>query len=247
MPLIYQTLLAAHALAGILGLALFWMPLLSRKGGGVHKRSGKAFIASMQLVGLTAVGMTLMLFVIPLELRGALDEPPARQLQIITQTRELAQLLLTLGLLLLANSRQAVLVLRYKDNRIPLRLWGHQVLVLMLLVASLNLLYRAANDGGVLAYVFSILGLGNGLSIGRYLYRSNLPRGAWLLGHIGNVLGAGIGAHTAFLVFGGRAFLPQWISGDAQLILWLAPSVLGGITIILISRHYSRRMSPTPG
>jgi len=95
--------------------------------------------------------------------------------------------------------------------------------------------------GGVLQWVFSLLGMGNALNMWRYIFKPTLHKGDWLLSHIGNILGAGIGAHTAFLVFGGRSFLDQWVPGDLQLWLWIAPSVIGGTAITLVSLRYGRR------
>ena len=236
----YQLLLSIHSVAGMLGLLVFWLPLLVRKGGARHRRFGAVFTGAMQVAGASAVIMTLMLYAWPLESRAAQDLDRLQQQQLVAAAHNLAGLLLPLGLLLLANTRQAVLVLRHKQDRAPLRRPGHQLLLSCLALAGLHLLYLAIVDGGVLRWVFALLCIGNALNIGWYLYRPQVGRREWLAAHVGNILGAGIGAHTAFLVFGGRSFLAQWVTADLQLWLWLAPSILGGTAIALVSRRLAR-------
>ncbi len=239
---IYQVLLKLHAVAGGLGLAIFWLPVLARKGGRRHRRLGGWFAVAMQVAGVTAVLMTGLLYIAPLEVRDAVGLAAPRQQAVLLQARQLADLLLPLGLLLLANTRHGTLVLQAKGDRAALRRPSHQALVVALGLAGAYLLLRAAQGGGVLQWVFGGLCLGNAVGMWRYCFKAALQPGEWVIAHLGNLLGAGIAAHTAFLVFGGRSFLATWVPDDLQLWLWIAPSVIGGTAITLMSLAWRRRL-----
>ena len=239
---LYQILLTIHGIAGAIGLAIFWRPVLARKGGADHRRLGAWFARLMQLAGVTAVAMTLLLYIAPLQVRDGLALEPAQQQALLEQARRLADLLLPLGLLLLANTRHGVLVLRARLDRSLLRQPSHQVLVAALTLAGAYLLSQAWQFGGVLQWVFGGLCLGNAVSMWRYLYKPELRPGEWVIAHLGNLLGAGIAAHTAFLVFGGRSFLQHWVPEEMQLLLWIAPSAIGGLAITVLSVVYRRRL-----
>ena len=103
-------------------------------------------------------------------------------------------------------------------------------------------LRQAWVSGEVLYWVFGGLCVGNGLSMWRYLFKSTLVKGEWVIAHLGNLLGAGIAAHTAFLVFGGSSFLSQWVSDDMRIWLWVAPSAIGGMAIAVLGAIYRRRL-----
>ncbi len=243
MHSLYQALTYTHAIAGGLGLVVFWLPLIARLGGSTHKRYGRVFVTAMQIAGATAVIMTLLLYGFPIEVRAAENLSADYQTQLIAEANNLADLLLPLGLLLLANSRHAVMVLRCKQNREPLRAISHRLLILALGTACIHLLLVAISDGGALRWVFGFLGLGNAVAMWRYIHKSELRKGEWLQAHIGNILGAGIGAHTAFLVFGGNNLIQQWVNPDMQTWLWIAPSVIGGLGIAVMKARYSTRVA----
>ena len=238
MHSIYQLILALHVASGSVGLLFFWFPVIARKGGRKHRRAGRVFASAMLAAGASAVTMTLLLYLFPLQVRDALHLGAVRQQQVLAQAYDSAGLLLALGLLLMVNVRQALLVLRHKQNRAALRTAGHRLLILCLAVASLNLGYRAITDGGVLPWVFSILGGVNAVIVWRYVHANASYPGDWLRAHIGNILGAGIGAHTAFLVTGGRSVLELWVSADLHLWLWILPSVIGVAAILFSTRYY---------
>src|SRR5687768_16182168 len=45
----------AHVVAGLVGLALFWVPVFATKGGRLHIRTGRAFAWCAGFVGLTGL------------------------------------------------------------------------------------------------------------------------------------------------------------------------------------------------
>jgi uncharacterized membrane protein len=51
---IIQWLLPVHVLAGATALTIFWIPLVTAKGGTVHRRVGWVFVSAMAVVAITA-------------------------------------------------------------------------------------------------------------------------------------------------------------------------------------------------
>ena len=244
MNTVFQTLIFLHAFAGLLGLIVFWWPALNRKGSTNHKKLGAVFAQAMLVAGISGFVMVVLMYAAPLAIRSAetVANMSVEQSQaFIASTYSTANLLLMLAALLIANTRQAVLTLQHKQHRKALRTVVHGLCVGLLGATSLYLLWLAANGGSTLYWVFSILGLSNTYSILRYNFKAEILPREWLLQHISNICAAGIGAHTAFFVFGGRSFLEQYISGNYSILLWIAPGVIGGVAITLSSRHFAKK------
>ena len=55
---LHELLRALHMATGFVGLAAFWIPALTRKGGGLHVAAGWVFGACAYVVALTALGST---------------------------------------------------------------------------------------------------------------------------------------------------------------------------------------------
>jgi len=61
----------------------------------------------------------------------------------------------------------------------------------------------------------------------------------WKYQHMGSMLGAGIAAHTAFLVFGAGRFVDSSLSNSP--LVWLAPTIIGVPATIIWTRYYRRQ------
>ena len=71
-----------------------------------------------------------------------------------------------------------------------------------------------------------------------YIFKKSIKKREWLIEHLGNIIGAGIGAYTAFFAFGGRRFLAEIFAGQLQVVPWILPGVIGGIAIAYLSKRY---------
>lgn len=72
--------------------------------------------------------------------------------------------------------------------------------------------------------------------------KKDIAKGAWVIQHIGHIIGSGIGAYTAFFAFGGRNLfqsLPLLQIGS-----WVLPSLIGVPFIIWLSRKYFTLFNP---
>jgi hypothetical protein len=102
----------------------------------------------------------------------------------------------------------------------------------------LGLLY-----GRTLHSVFGMLGIAISIGMLRYCLNATPKPKQWLVEHLGAMLGSAIGAYTAFFAFGGRSLFSDL--GNAQLLFWIAPGVIGGTAIFLLSRKYQPRQRNT--
>ena len=54
MTILDSVLLLAHVVAGTVALLIFWVPVVVRKGGSVHRQSGRIYVYAMWVVICTA-------------------------------------------------------------------------------------------------------------------------------------------------------------------------------------------------
>jgi len=46
MALLFQSVLAVHIAAGAVALSVFWVPLVTKKGGRTHRRAGWVYVVA---------------------------------------------------------------------------------------------------------------------------------------------------------------------------------------------------------
>lgn len=66
---LFLSLRWAHVAAGSIALILFWIPVISPKGGRTHVRAGWFYVLCMSVVVLTAFVMSALAFSVPLAIR----------------------------------------------------------------------------------------------------------------------------------------------------------------------------------
>ena len=112
------------------------------------------------------------------------------------------------------------------------------------LIVGLILLAVGVRAGNILFIVFGILQGVTATGNLRYIFRRELRPKEWWLQHLSGLIGSGIGAYTAFTVFGGRRLFEEIFSSNFESLsvyLWIMPGVVGGLAITLLSRHYKQR------
>src|SRR5699024_5794030 len=57
MEFLFQIARYAHMIGGFVALFIFWVPIVTRKGGKVHRGAGWVYVASMSAVSITALFM----------------------------------------------------------------------------------------------------------------------------------------------------------------------------------------------
>ena len=182
----------------------------------------------------------------------AAETSPETQAAISAGIRSTATFLLSLSILVLATTRHGWLTIRFKEDRRVLRKPAHVALCLALLGAGLTLLAIGVNAGNTLMLIFGALETWLAIGFLRYSFKAELAHPKeWWVEHLGALIASGIGAYTAFFVVGAASLLAPYLQSGSfaglAVVFWVAPGVIGGLAIALLSRKYRRRFTPKPG
>jgi len=241
MYAIHQSLLAAHISAGAVALVSFWIPVFAKKGSPWHVRAGMLYARCMLLVAWSALALCAVTAIDPLGVRGLAAVSPDRAAAIASQSREFAAFLGFLGLATLSGIRTGLNAVRSRHDaaRRPTR-------------ADLALNFAVPASAVAMLIVGIVhrnplfLGLSLTVLVLRLMRvrRSKTTRFSWMYQHLSAMLGTGIGAYTAFFVFGGRRLFSAYLPGGWELLPWFLPTVIGVPAISLTIRHYRARFEP---
>ena len=253
MYVLHKTALYAHIAVGAVALIVFWIPMAARKGSPLHRRAGRYFLWGMTAVALTGIGMSTLALVDPIGTRitgRTLDMDQA--FGTAARVREFSLFLLMLSVLVYVAARQATLVLVARANRELLRQpWNVSCLVglgaLAMVTGFVGLnggRIHDFSDVNVLLVVFAVIGLNGSLRMLHYTFKSSIGPREWMVEHIGNAIGCGIGAYTAFAAFGGRELFGDLLPGQWQLLPWVLPTIIGTAYARRASRPYRPRTEP---
>lgn len=202
MDLLYNIFLLIHIISGNCALVAGAVVLISRKGNRFHRMLGRIFFYSILLVSITAIVLSIY---------------------------KKIPFLFYIGIFVFYQNYAGY---RSVKNKSLLPDWK-DVLVLLLALSNGMLMFLSHHP--VLIFFASIslfLGISD-LNTYRKLYRKQkLKKLSWLSRHLGMMIGAYIGAFTAFLVVNIKAFQPFWL-------IWVAPSFLFVPLIIYWTKKYT--------
>ena len=227
---LFRILVAAHIATGAGGLLLFWVSVLSKKGGRVHRKWGLVFTYSMLVTGCIAMGMGVSTLLDPVGTHPHL-EPPQWAPQTIRAIFGWMMLYLAILTVSLAwHGLQAVRNKRHHaDNRRPFDV-GLQLLVIG---AALNCAARGYLAGQPLMIGISIVGVASGLTNLAFAFRAAPKRWDYMIEHMKALVGAGISVYTAFMTFGLVRLMPHHALNP---ITWAIPLTVG-LSIIFWHRY----------
>lgn len=229
-----------HIVIGFTGLVAFWVPIATRKGGRSHRRFGKVFEWAAYVVAGTALFNALGRL-LDAVLRGAEHDANRAAFGFLV-------FLAYLGIVTLAAVRHAVRSVRAKDLR-SLRTPGHVGLAGASILGSALVAGYALlvwSPVSIVLLVLSPAGALQGREMLRQIYRPPPERMAWFYAHMGNMIGAGIAFHTAFLVFGSRRLFDLGLSGPWSFVPWVLPALIGAPASAILERRYRRHFSDLP-
>lgn len=222
--LLYDILRHSHAWIGMAALTLFWVPVLSRKGGPVHRTSGKLYVYFMLWVTLTGLAFSIRF----LWLGNLVSGVFLGYLGVITFTA-----LWTGWRVLWAKHSPAAYTTR-----------TYRMLAWLNLAAGAVVLGVGLWTQVWLFVLFSPIGLLAGWSALKFLRAPPTDRWYWLYEHFGGMIGSGIAAHVAFLAFGSRQLFPDWPLNGLGILPWIAPVIVGTAAIAWLNFHYRRKPHP---
>lgn len=224
---LFHILVALHIVTGATGLVAFWIPVLGRKGGAVHRRWGLVFAYCMLATGALAVGMSTLSILAPLETHPHLED----EALVVNIFGWMMQYLAVLTLNLAWHGRACVLFRRdHARHRGPVQM-GLQAL---LALASLNCLVRGALAGEPLMMGMSVVGFATVGTNLRFMLSRRPPANEWLREHFKGLVGAGISVYTAFFAFGAVRLMPELALNFG---LWSVPLAVG---LAIIFWHRAR-------
>lgn len=244
MLTLHSFLLYLHIVFGAIAMALFWIPVVTKKGGLNHRRFGKAYVWTMNTVAISAIIMSVMVLVAPEYFKANIIQNSQRPDAVTEGIRFFWTLLLFLSVFTFASVRNATVVLRSKRSRDNLRTVSYLSMPVGLAVMSLVLLWQSMNTPAIqfvspwLHIIFGILGLVNVYQMLRFAFSPSVKKNAWLIEHLSSMCGSGIAVYTAFFAFGARHVLAHL--GHWQLLFWVVPGVVGTVLIFLWSQKYEQ-------
>lgn len=242
MYTLHQFSLYSHIVIGCFALIVFWIAAATRKGSGNHKRVGRLFTWAMTITSWTGMLLSGLVMLFPVAIRFANGVPENINLeQKVMQIQTISGFLFYVSILVWANTRHATKVLAAKDDRQKLRTPFHVGLLASLPILAIPLAYAGYVTHIHLLMVFAIVGSIAGITSLNYIYAKTLPAKQWLIEHIGSIIGAGIGVHTATFAFGGRKIFAGVFTGDLIIIPWIIPSIIGAIAIAYLKRTYRKK------
>lgn len=212
----FDLLVRAHLVFGSVALAGFWLQMVTRKRGRLHRRVGQVYFLAMSGVVVTAVPMTAYLA------RG--DNWGA------------ALLLAFLAWITIAAGAGSWLAARWRGRRLEAQRRYGVAASVGLLAISLAML-ALFSVGGAL-----FIGLG---AFGAWAAVADLrrPRNdvvwrSWQVRHVEGVIGTGMAVHIAFFAFGLRGLLGASYGNVHFLLAFAVPVVLGTWATHRLTRSY---------
>jgi hypothetical protein len=222
MALLLRIVLDLHIAAGTVALAVFWVPLVTRKGGRVHRRAGWLYVAAAAT--LAATGLLLCLHLMS-------ESTPGR--------RRAGVFLAYVSVLAAASVQLGVRALRAKGRTGPSRSGIDLAPPLLLVVGGAALAAFGVVEDKLLYVLFALLGTLLGTAQLRFWRTASAHGASRFLAHM-NAMGTScITTLTAFAVvnaqnLGMRTF---------DLGLWVIPIAILVAGLTIWRRYYERRFA----
>jgi hypothetical protein len=218
-----KMILYVHIAGGSAALLTMFIPMLTRKGGLIHRRSGWVFVGGMAIVSVTALALS-----------GAryFFDPRA-------DAKSFALFLFYIAILTGAGVSSGIRVLRAKNRTAAhTHPWDIGIAALLTLTA-VGMAGYGLVSGKLLFTAFSVIGLVNGVQGLVYWLRPPAHKMHWWFQHMSSMLGSCIAATTAFLVVNA----PQAGLSQTSLIVWFTPALIGAPAIAIWTAYYKRRFA----
>lgn len=244
MSITYQALLFTHIAVGFLSLLLFWIPVAAKKGGTLHVRAGYWYAKAMYAVGFSALILALMLMIDPIGFKFPDSNFDAQEMaKVISDVKDTGLFLFAISVLVLVGVRHGLQSVRAKGNQSLMRRADSLAINFALLAVGVWLGFSATGDSpmSILFYVFAALCSVTALNNLRFCLKHKVTRGEQIIAHISGIVGAGIGSHTAFFVFGASRVFAELLTGYVAIVPWVLPGVIGTFIIFQQSKKFRPR------
>lgn len=232
---IFHFFVAAHIATGAVGLIAFWGPIVAKKGGRIHQRTGQVFTACMLLTGTAAIGISVCTLIAPMATHPQLVNHPvfsdAALVRAIFGWMMLGLAILTINLAWYGWQCNR----NRRDHAANLE-WRNLSLQAATFIAATNCAWQGYLIGQPLMLGMSFIGWATVATNLYFLYKPTRAANDWLKEHIKALVGAGISVYTAFFAFGAVRTFPELALHP---VIWAIPLVVG-LTLIIV---HQRRVS----
>lgn len=234
MQLVYEIVRLAHIVFASVGLLALLPPLISRKGGRLHRRAGMAFVAAMTAAAVTGNALAGAWIAAPQVFRASIDSASARHAGVF---------LLLVGSMTLSAMWQGMRALARR--RSP-RTTAYQRVVdlglpAVVILGALFVLSLGIASGTVLFVLFAPIGLLVGGTNFKLAWAPARERMGWWYGHMSGMLTATISAVTAFAVVGAGPRLATLLPAGMRWVVWVGPPMVLAPLFQLWIRYYRRK------
>ena len=217
-------LLITHIATGCIALLVGLIPMFSQKGNRLHKRAGLVFVYCMIIVAVTALLLCA--------------------LQPFRMTRLFLTGIAVFSFYLTMTGWRAT---KQKNGQITGfdRSLTYVTLLVSLAMIGFGIYLLVLNGASFFPIVFSFFGVLTFVFARRDIQLMNQPtrKMHWFFQHLTRMGGAYIATFTAAIVTNinriAPAGSPEWIGT----LLWIAPSIVGGMLIGRTVRHYMAKFS----
>ncbi len=230
-----------HIIGGFVGLFLYWIPILSKKGSPLHRKVGVFWVWLARVVLMTAF-LGILMYVPKLM---------AAEEYLFTHPNSYA-FIMFLGYLSLVTyvvTVYAVAVLKHKTDVTQLATPFMKSMAYLSILLSVWIIFYALvykPDAKLVLLALSPVGLTTGWGMLNYMKGEQTSKRAWLYEHLGSMIGAGIAFHTAFAVFGMTRMFDIGLTGWVAVIPWVLPTIIGIPASVLWRRHYQKKFKEIP-
>ncbi len=225
MQLLFDSARWIHIISGFLALCVFWIPIVTKKGGRVHNRVGWMYVAAMASVSMTAFIMGV--YRLTWDAGSDIDAIP------------FSWFLLFIAVLSASTAWYGVRVLRHKRRTSMHRNVIDLLFPAVLFVSGIGISAYGWVIGFPLLQYFPLLGLFLGGTQFMYWIKVPKTRSHWVVEHIVGMLSCCISTVTAFTVFGA----PRLLNVESvSLIIWFLPTIILVPLIVGFTIKYKRKM-----
>ncbi|WP_077213127.1 DUF2306 domain-containing protein [Bacillus dakarensis] len=214
-----------HIIGGFIALFVFWIPIVTKKGGKIHIISGWVYVTGMVVVSVSALYMGVF---------RILD--PASS----NDTISFSIFLIFIAILSSSTAFYGIRVLRFKNRKDSHRHIADLGFSILLLISSIFIsTYGFIQEMPLLSW-FPFLGIFLAATQLKYWLRKPSVKMHWWFEHLSGMIGCSISTITAFSVFAA----PRLLNIDSvNILLWFLPTIFLTPVIIGFSVYYHRKFN----
>lgn len=229
---LFSVVLRVHIVCAVLCTLTFWVPIAARKGGRLHVRSGKLYLALLVLTVFTALTLTGLALAFDHEARPTgtgmpLDAVAADR----TSYRLFLSLLSGLGVVTLAAAISGMRALHLDRPTRGLERLGHGVLGLAGLVLAGLGVAQGHLEVVVVGLAFVAASVFGAAAAGRTGPTTRIAD------HASGLIISGIGLHSTVAVVLANRLVPEFFHGPYGVIVWALPTLIGVPFLIGLRRR----------